>query len=59
MKSTFTHYPLKISEIDGDPAAHDCVVSFWHDGQKIAVATVGRDLDSLRVEPEFEQKLRS
>jgi 3-phenylpropionate/trans-cinnamate dioxygenase ferredoxin reductase subunit len=44
-------------EIDGDPAAHDCAVSFWHDGQKLAVATVGRDLDSLRAELEFEQKL--
>ena len=44
-------------EIDGDPAAHDCAVSFWHDGQKLAVATVGRDLDSLRAEVEFEQKL--
>ncbi len=44
-------------EIDGDPAAHDCAVSFWHDGRKLAVATVGRDLDSLRAELEFEQKL--
>ena len=44
-------------EIDGDPAAHDCAVSFWHGGQKLAVATVGRDLDSLRAEVEFEQKL--
>jgi NADPH-dependent 2,4-dienoyl-CoA reductase/sulfur reductase-like enzyme len=44
-------------EIDGDPAARDCMVSFWHGGQKLAVATVGRDLDSLRAEVEFEQKL--
>jgi NADPH-dependent 2,4-dienoyl-CoA reductase/sulfur reductase-like enzyme/nitrite reductase/ring-hydroxylating ferredoxin subunit len=45
-------------EIDGDPAAHDCAVSFWHDGRKLAVATVGRDLDSLRAEAAFEQELR-
>jgi NADPH-dependent 2,4-dienoyl-CoA reductase/sulfur reductase-like enzyme/nitrite reductase/ring-hydroxylating ferredoxin subunit len=44
-------------EIDGDPAARDCAVSFWLGGQKLAVATVGRDLDSLRAEVEFEQKL--
>lgn len=44
-------------EIDGDPAARDCTVNFWHGGQKLAVATVGRDLDSLRAEVEFEQKL--
>ena len=44
-------------EIDGDPAAHDCAVSFWHGGQKLAVATVGRYLDSLWAEVEFEQKL--
>jgi 3-phenylpropionate/trans-cinnamate dioxygenase ferredoxin reductase subunit len=42
-------------EVDGDPAAHDCAVSFWHDGRKLAVATIGRDLDSLRAEAEFEQ----
>jgi 3-phenylpropionate/trans-cinnamate dioxygenase ferredoxin reductase subunit len=44
-------------EIDGDPATHDCAVSFWQGGQKLAVATVGRDLDSLRAEVEFEQKI--
>jgi 3-phenylpropionate/trans-cinnamate dioxygenase ferredoxin reductase subunit len=45
-------------EIDGDPAARNCKVSFWLSDQKLAVATVGRDLDSLRAEVEFEQKLR-
>ena len=43
-------------DIDGDPSAHDCAVSFWLDGRKLAVATVGRDLDSLRVEAAFEQE---
>jgi 3-phenylpropionate/trans-cinnamate dioxygenase ferredoxin reductase subunit len=62
------HYDIVISyvghaeqwdrlDIDGDPTAHDCVVSFWHHGKKLAVATVGRDLDSLRAEVAFEQEL--
>jgi NADPH-dependent 2,4-dienoyl-CoA reductase/sulfur reductase-like enzyme/nitrite reductase/ring-hydroxylating ferredoxin subunit len=42
-------------EVDGDPAARDCAVSFWHDGRKLAVATVGRDQDSLKAEVGFEQ----
>ena len=40
-------------DIDGDPAAHDCAVSLWHNGKKLAVVTVGRDLDSLRGEAAF------
>jgi NADPH-dependent 2,4-dienoyl-CoA reductase/sulfur reductase-like enzyme/nitrite reductase/ring-hydroxylating ferredoxin subunit len=44
-------------EVDGDPAARDCVVSFWHDGRKLAVATVGRDQDSLKAEHAFEQAI--
>ena len=44
-------------DVEGDPAAHDCTVSFWHRGKKLAVATVGRDLDSLRAEVAFEQEL--
>jgi len=43
-------------EIDGDPAAHDCTVGFWRDGRKLALAAVGRDLDSLRAEAAFEQE---
>jgi NADPH-dependent 2,4-dienoyl-CoA reductase/sulfur reductase-like enzyme/nitrite reductase/ring-hydroxylating ferredoxin subunit len=42
-------------EIEGDPAAHDCAVSYWWQGHKRAVATVGRDRDSLRAELAFEQ----
>ena len=41
-------------EIEGDPAARDCAVSFWRDGRKLALATVGRDRDSLRAEVAFE-----
>jgi 3-phenylpropionate/trans-cinnamate dioxygenase ferredoxin reductase subunit len=43
-------------DIDGDPAAHDCAVSFWRDGRKLAMATVGRDQDNLRAELAFEQE---
>ncbi|MDF3936713.1 FAD-dependent oxidoreductase [Pseudomonas citronellolis] len=41
-------------DIDGDPARHDCRVSYWLDGRRLAVATVGRDLESLRAEADFE-----
>ena len=41
-------------DVDGDPAAHDCAVTYWSGGRKLAVATVGRDLDSLRAEAAFE-----
>jgi NADPH-dependent 2,4-dienoyl-CoA reductase/sulfur reductase-like enzyme len=61
------HYDLTIAyvghaehwdrlEVEGEPAAHDCVVSFWRQGRKCAVATVGRDRDSLRAELAFEQE---
>ena len=43
-------------DVDGDPAAQDCAVSFWRGGKKLAVATVGRDLESLRAELEFERE---
>jgi 3-phenylpropionate/trans-cinnamate dioxygenase ferredoxin reductase subunit len=44
-------------DVDGDPTAHDCAVSFWNHGKKLAVASVGRDLDSLRAEFALEQAL--
>ena len=42
-------------EIDGDPAKHDCKVTYLSAGKKLAVATVSRDLESLRAEVELEQ----
>jgi 3-phenylpropionate/trans-cinnamate dioxygenase ferredoxin reductase subunit len=62
------HYDMAISyvghaehwdriDIDGDPAARDCTASFWHDGTKLAVATVGRDQDSLEAELAFEKEV--
>ena len=43
-------------DIDGDPAAHDCTASFWQDGWKRAVVTVGRDRESLLAELAFERE---
>jgi 3-phenylpropionate/trans-cinnamate dioxygenase ferredoxin reductase subunit len=43
-------------EVDGDPAAHDCAVTYWRGARKLAVATVGRDLDSLRAGVALEQE---
>ena len=44
-------------DIDGNPAAQDCMVRYWRDGRKCAVVTVGRDRDSLRAEAAFEQEI--
>lgn len=44
-------------DIDGDPVARDCAVSFWHGGRKLAVATVGRDMAGLKAEVELEQAM--
>jgi apoptosis-inducing factor 3 len=41
--------------IDGDPAARDCKVSYFQGDRKLAVATVSRDLASLRAEVELER----
>jgi NADPH-dependent 2,4-dienoyl-CoA reductase/sulfur reductase-like enzyme/nitrite reductase/ring-hydroxylating ferredoxin subunit len=46
-------------DVNGDPAMHDCAASFWHGGRKLAVATVGRDMGSLKAEAEFERELRT
>jgi hypothetical protein len=40
-----------------EPAAHNCAVSFWRGGRKLAVATVGRDRVSLAAEVSFEQEM--
>jgi NADPH-dependent 2,4-dienoyl-CoA reductase/sulfur reductase-like enzyme/nitrite reductase/ring-hydroxylating ferredoxin subunit len=42
-------------DIDGDPAARDFAASFWRNGKKQAVVTVGRDQENLRTELAFEQ----
>lgn len=35
-------------EIDGDIASRDCLVSYWKDGKRVAVAAIGRDAQALR-----------
>jgi len=42
-------------EIDGDPAGRDCKVTYYQNSRKLAVATVSRDLESLRAEAELER----
>lgn len=44
-------------EISGSIEAMDCAVSYFRGGRKLAVATIGRDLDNLRAEVAFEQSI--
>jgi apoptosis-inducing factor 3 len=59
------HYDVTISyvghaekwdktEIEGDPAKRNCKVTYFENGEKVAVATVSRDLESLKAEAELE-----
>jgi len=59
------HYDTQISyvghaekwdavRIDGDPAKLDCAVRYELAGRVLAVATIGRDLESLRTEAAME-----
>jgi 3-phenylpropionate/trans-cinnamate dioxygenase ferredoxin reductase subunit len=41
--------------IDGDPEARDCAVEYRRAGKVIAVATIGRDVESLRAELALER----
>jgi apoptosis-inducing factor 3 len=41
-------------EIDGRVEAKDCRVNYRRDGRLLAVATIGRDMESLRAESELE-----
>ena len=41
--------------VDGDPDARDCAVEYRRGGKTIAVATIGRDVESLRAELAFER----
>lgn len=35
-------------QVDGDIAARDALVSYWKNGQRVAVAAIGRDLQALQ-----------
>jgi len=41
-------------DVDGDPAASNCMVTYWRNDKRLAVVTIGRDLASLRAEVAFE-----
>jgi apoptosis-inducing factor 3 len=45
------------ADLSGDPASGSCEVAFYAAGRKLAVATLGRDLDSLRAEVAFEKAI--
>lgn len=62
------HYDIAISyvghaaswdrtQITGNVQEGDCVVEYFQSGKKVAVASVSRDLDSLRAEAEFERAI--
>ncbi len=42
-------------QLDGDPRARDCEVTYYQGRRKLAVATVSRDLDNLTAEVELER----
>jgi NADPH-dependent 2,4-dienoyl-CoA reductase/sulfur reductase-like enzyme/nitrite reductase/ring-hydroxylating ferredoxin subunit len=46
------------AKLEGDFDAHDCTITYSAGGKKLAVATVYRDHESLRVEAEFEDAVR-
>jgi apoptosis-inducing factor 3 len=43
------------SEVVGNPAERDCAVAYRRDGKTLAVATIGRDIVSLRAEAALER----
>ena len=43
------------AQVDGDVAGRDCKVTYRRQGKTLAVATIQRDLESLRAELELEQ----
>jgi 3-phenylpropionate/trans-cinnamate dioxygenase ferredoxin reductase subunit len=43
------------ADVSGDPAARDCAVAYRHEGRTLAVATIGRDRESLLAEVALEK----
>ena len=48
-----------VAEINGQLAERDCSITYRKGRKKLAVATIHRDLDSLRAEVEFERTIAS
>jgi len=46
------------TEIDGDISARDCLVRYRRGGKVLAVASIFRDLASLKAEAEWEARAR-
>lgn len=46
-------------DVEGRIEALDCRVTYWRGERKLAVATIGRNVDSLRAEVEFESLSRA
>lgn len=44
------------AKLDGDPAQRDCAVTFSRGGKQLAVATIFRDLESLKAEVAMERQ---
>jgi NADPH-dependent 2,4-dienoyl-CoA reductase/sulfur reductase-like enzyme/nitrite reductase/ring-hydroxylating ferredoxin subunit len=62
------HYDMRINyvghaegrdavDVDGTIAARDCALRFKRAGRTLAVATIGRDMESLAVEAEMEREV--
>lgn len=45
--------------VEGDIAARDCLLRYMRDGRALAVASIFRDIDSLRAEAEMERMAAS
>jgi apoptosis-inducing factor 3 len=44
-------------EISGDPGSGACTVVYYKGDRKLAVATLGRDLEGLKAEEAFEKAM--
>src|SRR6185369_4737943 len=42
-------------DIDGQLDEQDCTLTYWHEGRRLAVVTMGRDLASLHAEHDMER----
>jgi apoptosis-inducing factor 3 len=46
-------------EVEGDVASGDCLIRYVREKQVLAVASIGRDVQTLQIEAEFERELQS